>query len=139
MPRCFVLCLCLLRALGTLPPNTGEILQQIQDEVARTPSVPVFADFFPALPPLRRRLKIASPCCGIHGTSHAMQIMKIGADSVLTYDLEDNYRYYLERHLVHVGMRQRDLELHLSKLAGDLMQLPLAALKKYPKKSFRTS
>ncbi len=120
---------CLSLVTATPPPNSPEQLEQIQREIDLTPPAEDFSRFFEALPALPRRLRIASPCCGIHGTSHALKILNTEADSVLTYDLDASYRYYLEKTLRDTArMSVCDILLHLGKVAGDLLRLPTNTL-----------
>ena len=109
-------------------PNTAEALAAIQQQVDVTPAALNWADYFPRLPNLGRRLRVASPCCGIHGSMEALRIMGVGADSVLTYDLDSRYKYYLEKHLSNCGMQGQNIQLALGKVAGDLLRLPLTQL-----------
>ena len=110
-------------------PNTAEALAAIQQQVDVTPAALNWADYFPRLPAnLGRRLQVASPCCGIHGSMEALRIMGVGADSVLTYDLDRRYEYYLEKHLRNCGMQGQNIQLALGKVAGDLLRLPLTQL-----------
>ena len=63
----------------------------IVQEVEQTPATPDWQRYFPQLPALSRRLRLASPCCGVHGSMAAMQSMGVAADSVNTYDLDERY------------------------------------------------
>ena len=108
--------------------DTGEERLQILREVNLVPAVPDWADFIEELQPLGRRLVLASPCCGIHGSFHALASMKVPADSVLTYDLHSGYRDCLQKHLAAGGMSLENIHLNLGKLLGDLLKVPLSTL-----------
>ncbi len=111
-----------------LPPNSPAKTAAIQAQINSTPPTPDWKQFFKALPELPRRLRIGTPCVGIGGSSHAMHIMGPGADSVLVYDLDARYAYYLNKHLEGVGMRRGDIRIMLGRVMGDLLRLPPAHL-----------
>ena len=69
---------------------TGDWQLTVQ-EVAQTPETPNWQEFFSKLPPLGRKLRLAYPCCGIHGSMAAMHSMGVATDSVNTFDLDDRY------------------------------------------------
>ncbi len=54
--------------------------------------------------------------------------MKGSHESVLNFDLEKNYQYYVEKQIQSLGAGLKELELRLGKLAGDLLMLPLRHL-----------
>jgi site-specific DNA-cytosine methylase len=123
--QCCALLVCWLACLVWATPDTPESLQ---DEVEKTPDAPDWSQYFKQLPALGRRIRVASPCVGIHGCGHALNSMKVGADSIHVYDLDHRYGPYLTKHLQEMGMGLGDIMLHLGKL-GDLLQLPLRSLK----------
>ena len=107
----------------------AEDIATLEHAIAQTPPLPDWSQFFPALPSLGRRVQIASPCCGIHGTVQAMVAMNVGADSCNTFDLDDSYRTLLSETLQSAGMNMENMALHLGKVLGDLMRVPVRALK----------
>ena len=116
---------------GSTSPNSDELLVAIQGEVDLTPNVPNWSEFVAELPSLGRRLIMASPCCGIHGSFHALKSMGVPTDSVFTYDLERGYKFCLEKQLLAGGMRPEDIHLHVGDFLGDLLKVPLVALRRH--------
>ena len=117
-----------LRVDSTPNPNTADVLSAIMAEVELVPKTPDWSRFCGILPNLGRRLILASPCCGIHGSMFALHAMNVPTDSVANYDLDDTYRYVLEKHLIAGGMRPEDVVLHLGEVYGDLLKVRLSAL-----------
>ena len=107
--------------------NDAEQAARISAEVLASKDTLEWADFFPPLAPLGRRLKIACPCTGIHGCGAALQHMRVPTDSYYVYDLEPGYARYLFNHLTEMGMQ--DIALHLGKNHGDLLRMPLGELR----------
>ena len=58
--------------------------------------------------------------------------MGTGIDSVLNYDLREEYRQYLTSHLRELGMNTEDIILNLGKDAGNLLSLPLSRIALQP-------
>ncbi len=107
-------------------PNPADVLAEIRQEVDITPATPDRGSLIPKLPSLGRPLKVASPCCGIHGCSHALAAMGVDQQSIAVYDLDEDYAYCLWKHLKQIGMSR--IRLHLGKVAGNLLNLPIRKL-----------
>ena len=127
------ICCTALRVDCTTNPNTADVLSAIKAKVELVPGTPVpgtpdCSRFCGMVPSLGRRLILASPCCGIHGSMFALQAMNVHTDSVANYVLDDTYRYFLEKHLIAGGMRPEDVVLHLGEVYGDLLKVRLSAL-----------
>ena len=123
-PMRFALCTLLLLDLA---PLTTCVLS-LADEVAQCPPLPRWQDYFPPMPSLGRRIKVACPCIGIDGCGHSLQAMSVPADMDNVYDLQDSYREALTQHLTEMGMDV--IQLNLGKHAGNLMNCCLEKLQK---------
>ena len=88
------ICCTALRVQSAPNPNTADVLSAIMAEVELVPKTPDWSRFCGRLPNLVRRLILASPCCGIHGSMFALHAMNVPTDSVANYDLDDTYRYF---------------------------------------------
>ena len=109
-----------------LCPNSAEVLAGINEDIKNTPALPRWADYFPPLPALNRRLRLASPCCGIHGSSFACEAMGVATESNNIWDLEDGYYGHLHHHLTEIGAQF--FKLNLGPTKGDLLKLKLSKL-----------
>lgn len=118
MRPCTVACILLLCVVGCDAT--------LEEEVSATPPLPKWSDFFPPLPALGRRLKVACPCMGVDGCGHALQAMSVQADMENCYDLEEAYRGALTQHLSDMGMDV--IRLNLGREAGNLLTVPLTTL-----------
>jgi site-specific DNA-cytosine methylase len=124
------LALLCMSLLGTcVAQNTPEVQMLLQEAIEKTPGLPDWSQFFPALKPLGRRLQLASPCCVIRGSMQSMMAMGVPADSTNTFDLDPSYRQLLQHTLEGAGMSKETINLHLGKVLGDLLLQPLRALK----------
>ena len=47
----------------------------IEEQIANAPEVPNFAEYAPEIPRFARRLMVASPCIGIHGSGYAFDVL----------------------------------------------------------------
>ena len=83
---------------------------------------------FEALPNHLPVSRIAVPCLGIDGLGHALKVMRLGADLINCYDLEESYRHALTKHLQELGMTHP--KLHLGRVAGDLVPASLLSLER---------
>ena len=102
---------------------------EIEQEVDAMPDAPDFGAFFPPLAQLGRRLRCAAPCTGIHGCGEAFRHMKVGVDTCHIFDLEPGYARYLRQTLLDSGMAVQDIVLNLGKKVGNLLNMPLSALR----------
>ena len=68
---------------------------QAAADVAKTPELPPFEDFFKKIPALARPLRIASPCVGLHSCAVALDAMGVDARHGNVYDLEAGYSSWL--------------------------------------------
>ena len=116
------LCICCL--MVTISPSSCTMADDIQG----TPPVLAWSQFIKPLPELGRRLRIAAPCVGIHGSGHACQQMSVDFDSVNVFDLQKSYFPYLQDLLLSHGMHKNNIILNLGKTAGDLLRVPLQDL-----------
>ena len=107
-------------------PNTDIEKAAIQKEVEGTPALPNWRAYIPKLPSLGRPLRVASPCCGIHGTAHALDVMNVPYQCNNIFDLDASYGYLLEKHLRLAGMQ--NIELHLGKKLGNMLEYGLEKL-----------
>ena len=81
-----------------------------QQDVQSTPPPPIYTDMLGALPTFGRRLRVSVPCIGIHGCGHAFRQMAIPVDYVDVFDLEAEYKDYLEYFLRSIG--QESITVH---------------------------
>ena len=79
-------------------------LLTVDEEIAQTPATIDFAQFIPKLPTLARKLRVASPCVGIHGSAYAFDSMGTACDYNNIYDLEQGYLALLLKHLRESGI-----------------------------------
>ena len=108
-------------------PSAAEA-EAIRKEVDITPAPADLSSFLRQIPPLGRRLRVAAPCVGIHGCGQSLLNMGVGADTINIFDLESGYKHWLDHHLREMGMQVADIELHLGKILGNLLKLPLDRL-----------
>jgi site-specific DNA-cytosine methylase len=111
-----------------LSSATAVCLAGVQEEVQGTPPPPNWAEFIEQIPPLGRRLRVASPCVGIHGCGHALAAMNVPTDSTNVYDLEAGYTAVLYNQLREMGME--GITLHLGKSIGNLLNVALRDLER---------
>ena len=93
---------------------------------AHGPEVENLSSFFTAVPNLGRRLRIASPCIGVHACGYALDYMHVPYDTINAYDLEASYKNTLTEHLKRAG--QDVISLHLGRSMGDIMSAMLTKL-----------
>ena len=117
--KCISLCLVTYHAFATL-----------EEEVALCPCAPDFTPFFQKIPNLGRRLRVASPCVGVHSCGHAMKTMGVLADSINVYDLDQGYSKAILQGLLDAGMEMMDIQLNLGKKIGDVTKKSVLALQK---------
>ena len=103
-------------------------LCSLEDDVRSCPPVPNFARFFPEVPPLGRKLRVACPCIGIDGCGHALQSMGCPTQVFNAYDLEPSYFHALQKHFRDMGMEV--IDLHLGEKLGNLVNVALNILRK---------
>ena len=77
-------------------PNPDDV----RDMIAKTPPVPDFTQYFPALPDFGRPLRLASPCIGISGSGHALSAMHVPFVYNNVFDLDPRYQHCLVEHMI---------------------------------------
>jgi hypothetical protein len=96
------------------------------DKIRMCPAVPDFTQFFAQVPNLGRRLRVASPCMGVHACGHALECMGVPSDTINAFDLEEGYQATLVNLLEKAG--QQIIRLHLGKAAGNILNYGLREL-----------
>jgi site-specific DNA-cytosine methylase len=99
----------------------------VEEDVLSCPAVPDFSSFFPRVPDLGRRLRLACPCIGIDGCGHALKSMGCPSDVLNAYDLEGTYYDALKKHFQEMGMEIMDL--HLGEV-GNLLDVDFRNLRR---------
>ncbi len=81
MKLLFFILLGLAGSVDLAAPNDPEVAQQVQEDIDACPPTPDWSRFFEKLPKLDRAVTISSPCCGIHGSSHALSVILVVLNS----------------------------------------------------------
>ena len=85
-------------------------------DIAAMPPGTDWSTFIQRIPFLGRRLKITSPCIGVHGCGVAMEAMGVASDANNIFDLEAGYAAALYQQFMAMGMDS--VRLHLGKRLG---------------------
>ena len=96
------------------------------EDAGTCPAVPDFSRFFPKVPDLGRRLRVACPCIGVHAAGYALNCMQVPFDTCNAFDLEAGYRQVLTQQLLRDGMDV--IRLRLGKIDGNLLSCSLSQL-----------
>jgi len=101
-----------------------------EDIASLLPDPISFREYAKELPDMARPLRIATPCCGIEGAGHAFHDGGVWFEGCNVYDLDGDYREYLEHHFqeatgaipaLHLGAEDGDmLKVKLSDLEGNV-------------------
>ena len=110
-------------------PAVAMQVNNLEADIGKLPSTPDWSQYCPRIPDLGRRLRLASPCVGIHGSGYAMKALGIPTDSTHIYDLEAGYAGCLTEHLLSMGMDPVHISLHLGQSFGDVLKVALSYLR----------
>ena len=126
-----LICLCCIDAmmLRTAPPHADDIAS-LQQMIDKTPAKPDLSKLVEPIMSLGRRLRLACPCIGIHGSGEALLAMSAETDSLLCYDLESGYMRCLVSQLLEMGIEPATISdnLHLGPITGDILRFDLRSL-----------
>jgi hypothetical protein len=96
--------------------------ETVDQQIALCPPLADLSPFFEKIPDLGRKLRIATPCIGLHTAGYALSDLGIEHEAINGFDLEDSYRSALE------SMGMDHVSLKLGKTEGDLMKAGLQSL-----------
>ena len=115
-----VCCAAALRKAACTPSSER---MRIQSVIDKTPCGPDLSKLVEPIPWVGRRLRLASPCIGIHGCKFALEAMGAPTDTCLGYDLVAGYRSCLVQELIEMGMDMVNINehLHLGPEDGDIL------------------
>ena len=100
--------------------------EDLQREIDACPAVPDFSAYFPHVPALGRRLRVALPCVGVNACGYALDAMQVAHDANNVYDLEAGYIDVLTKQLQNAG--QEVIRLNLGPDMGNLLKKGLLEL-----------
>lgn len=101
-------------------------LAEVDSDIEHTPRLPPWTSYFDTMPTLCRKLRVASPCIGIHGSGFAFQEMSVASEYCNVFDLECGYASHLQKFLEATGAELT--KLNLGTKAGNLLSAPFTAL-----------